>query len=158
MKRVIRSLPLVTGGLVALLLSSLATGGCGRSSGHTARATNIVEITAANFQSEVLASTKPVLVDFWAGWCPPCKALAPIIDEVARDYDGRVKVASVDVDAASALAQRYEIRAIPTVLMFRGGKVVDQFTGLRSKSEIQRQLDTLLAESGSSASTNAATR
>lgn len=145
-------------GLLALLLSSLATGGCKRSSGHAARATNIVEITEANFQSEVLASTKPVLVDFWAGWCPPCKALAPIIDEIAKDYDGRVKVASVDVDAAAALAQLFEIRAIPTVLMFRGGKVVDQFTGLRSKSEIQQQLDKLLTESGAARSTAAAAR
>ena len=157
MKRVFRPLPLLAGGLVAVLLS-LATGGCGRAAGRSARATNIVEITEANFQTEVLASTKPVLVDFWAIWCGPCKALAPIIDEIAKDYAGRVKVASVDVDAASSLAGRYEIRAIPTVLMFRDGKVVDQFTGLRSKSEIQRQLDKLLVETAAAASTNTAAR
>jgi thioredoxin 1 len=158
MIRVLKPLPLMAGGLVALLFSTLATGGCQRSAGHQIRATNIVEITEANFQNEVLASTKPVLVDFWAVWCGPCKALAPILDEVAKDYDGRVKVASVDVDVASKLAQRYEIRAIPTVLMFRGGQVVDQFTGLRSRGEIQRQLDRLLGESSSVALTNAAAR
>ena len=151
----------MAGGLVALLLVSLVTSGCRQSTAHSTRATNIVEITQANFQTEVLASTKPVLVDFWAIWCGPCKTLAPIIDEIAKDYDGRVKVASVDVDAASPLAERYEIRAIPTVLMFRGGKVVDQFTGLRSKSEIQRQLDKLLAEAvggAATASTNSSPR
>ena len=121
-------------------------------------APNIVTLTQENFAQEVLQSSTPVLVDFWGEWCPPCKALAPIIDEIAKAYDGRVKVASVDVDAASSIAGRYEIRAIPTVLMFRGGKVVDQFTGLRSKSEIQRQLDKLLAETAAATSTNTAAR
>src|SRR5689334_176242 len=155
MKWVFRPLPMMASGLFVLLLASLVAGGCDRGSGHGARATNIVAITEANFQNEVMASSKPVLVDFWAIWCGPCKALAPVIDEIAKDYDGRVKVASVDVDAVPALAERYEIRGIPTVLMFRSGKVVDQFTGLRSKSEIQRQLDKLLAEAGSAGSTNA---
>lgn len=159
MKLLFRPLPLLAAGLVIALLACLFTTGCQPSGGNQTHASNIVTVTEANFQSSVLDATKPVLVDFWASWCPPCKVLAPIIDEVAVAYDGRVVVAKVDVDAAPALAQRFGIAAIPTVLMFRGGKVVDQFTGVRSKAEIGRQLDKLLAESGAAnGATNVVTR
>ena len=132
----------------AVALVALGTSACRDTSrqGHGARNPNIVILTEKNFDSEVMASTKPVLVDFWASWCAPCRMLAPIIDEIATEYQGRVKVGSLDVDSAPALAERYQIQAIPAVLMFRGGKVADQFVGLRSKKEIQVQLDKLLSE------------
>jgi thioredoxin 1 len=158
MKHFIRPLPLLAGGIFALVTGCLMVGGCKRPSGAASHASNIVTVTEANFQSEVLASTKPVLVDFWAVWCPPCKALAPIIDEIAVEFDTRVKVAKVDVDTAPALAQRYGIQAIPTVLMFRDGKVADQFTGVRSKMEIQRQLEKLLPPDATGSPINEAAR
>ena len=140
------SLPIFAGILVSIVASA-----CRKSAGPAgdgARNPNIVILTEKNFDREVLAATNLVLVDFWATWCPPCKMLAPIIDEIATDYQGRVKVGSLDVDNAPALSERYQVQAIPTVLMFRGGKVADQFVGLRSKKEIQSQLDKLLAEAG----------
>ena len=153
MKRVWKVIPMTASAVSVALLMCVVASGCKDSgrTGHGSRATNIVTLTEANFQSEVIDSPKPVLVDFWATWCGPCRMLAPIINEIAKDYDGRVKVAAVDVDSAPSLAERYKVEALPTVMMFRGGKVVDQFVGLRSKREIQLQLDKLLAEAPANA-------
>ncbi len=101
----------------------------------------IVEVTDANFDQEVLQSAQPVMVDFWAAWCQPCKALAPLVDEVASAYSGRVKVAKMDVDRNAATPQRYGVRGIPTLLIFKGGKVAEQIVGYVPKERIQQALD-----------------
>jgi thioredoxin 1 len=88
-----------------------------------------VEITESNFTQEVLKSDKPVLIDFWAEWCGPCKMIAPVVEELAREYDGKLKVGKLDVDNHQAVAGQYGIRSIPTLLIFKGGKVVDQIVG-----------------------------
>ena len=92
-----------------------------------------------------------MLVDFWATWCGPCKVIAPVIEEIATDYHGRVKVAKLDVDTAPALAQKYGVQAIPTLLFFKDGKVIDQSLGVVSKRELQGKLDKLLPAAPSSA-------
>ncbi len=88
-----------------------------------------VTLTDDNFQTEVLSSDKPVLVDFWAEWCGPCKMIAPVVEELAREYDGTLKVGKVDVDANQKVSMQFGIRSIPTLLIFKGGKVVDQVIG-----------------------------
>src|SRR5438270_886507 len=106
---------------------------------------NIVTLTDGNFSQEVLKSPVPVLVDFWAEWCGPCKAVAPILDELATEYDGRVKIGKVDIDQWQALAAEYGIRAIPTLLVFKDGQVADQIVGLRSKRDFKSKLDRVAA-------------
>jgi len=101
----------------------------------------IVELTDANFDQMVLQSEQPVMVDFWAAWCGPCKALAPIVDEVATAYSGRVKVGKMDVDRNAATPMRYGVRGIPTLLIFKGGKVAEQIVGYVAKERIQQALD-----------------
>lgn len=88
-----------------------------------------VTLTDDNFQSEVLNADKPVLVDFWAEWCGPCKMVAPIVEELAKEYDGTLKVGKVDVDANQRVSMQFGIRSIPTLLIFKNGKVVDQVIG-----------------------------
>ncbi len=88
-----------------------------------------VEITDSNFQTEVLKSATPVLIDFWAEWCGPCKMIAPVVEELANEYQGKLKVGKVDVDNNQQVAMQYGIRSIPTLLIFKGGKVVDQLVG-----------------------------
>jgi thioredoxin 1 len=104
-------------------------------------ASNILTLTTENFDSEVLKSAKPVLVDFWAEWCGPCKMLAPILDELAGDYEGKVVIGKVDIDQHQNLAAQYGISAIPTLLLFQNGQVVDQMRGLRSKRDLKASLD-----------------
>ena len=105
----------------------------------------IIEVSDANFEQEVLQSEQPVLVDFWAAWCGPCKALAPAVDQVASEYAGKLKVAKVDVDRNTATAMRFGIRGIPALLVFKGGKVVDQIVGYVPKETIDRSLTKVLA-------------
>lgn len=100
-----------------------------------------LEISEANFEQEVLQSDKPVLVDFWAPWCGPCKALAPVIDELAADFDGRVKVTKVNTDDNVNVAQRYRISGIPSLLVFKNGEVVDQLVGAHQKAALSQMLE-----------------
>lgn len=102
---------------------------------------NIVVLTQDNFKSEVLESPVPVLVDFWAEWCGPCKMIAPILGELAEEYEGRVKIGKVDIDQEQGLAAEYGIRAIPTLLLFDKGQVADQIVGLRSKRDLKASFD-----------------
>ena len=103
----------------------------------------IIEINEANFESEVLKSKEPVLVDFWANWCGPCKMLAPVLDEIAREQAGRVKIAKVNVDENPTLAARFGIQSIPTLLYFAGGELRHQTTGAVTKKRIVSDLDAL---------------
>jgi thioredoxin 1 len=107
-------------------------------------AANIVTLTDANFKSEVLESTSPVLVDFWAEWCGPCKMLAPLLDELASDYDGKVKVGKVNVDEHQNLAAEYGIRAVPTMLVFKDGQVAEQMVGYKSRRDLKSTLDRVM--------------
>jgi thioredoxin 1 len=100
-----------------------------------------LEFTDANFDEAVLQSDRPVLVDFWAAWCGPCKALAPIMDELAADYDGKAKVGKVDTDANREISVRFSVSAIPTVILFHKGEIVQKFVGLRGKKDFQTALD-----------------
>lgn len=106
-------------------------------------ATRPVAVTDNDFVDEVLNSDTPVLVDFWAEWCGPCHALSPVIESLSDDYDGRVKVAKVDVDANRQVASQFGIRSIPTVMLFDRGQVVDTFVGVRPKSDYAASLDKL---------------
>jgi thioredoxin 1 len=101
----------------------------------------IVTLTQENFASEVLQSPTPVLVDFWAEWCGPCKAVAPILDELADEYDGKVKIGKVNIDEQQGVAAEYGIRAIPTLLLFSKGQVADQIVGLRSKRDLKSSFE-----------------
>ncbi|MFQ6048988.1 MAG: thioredoxin [Phycisphaerae bacterium] len=105
---------------------------------------NILELTEATFDQEVLNCDKPVLVDFWADWCMPCKALAPTMDELANEYAGRVKVTKVDTDAHRNLAVRYNITAIPTIILFQDGQIKKKFVGLTTKKDFKAALDQAL--------------
>jgi thioredoxin 1 len=102
----------------------------------------VMAFTDANFEQEVLQSDLPVLVDFWATWCAPCKAIAPLIDIVADEYAGKVKVGKVNVDESQATPAKFNVRGIPTLILFKGGAIVDQIVGQVPKS----QLDALLAK------------
>lgn len=101
-------------------------------------------ITAERFEEEVLKSELPVLVDFWAEWCGPCKALAPTIDAIAEEYAGKMKVYKLDVQTDASIASKYGISSIPTLLLFKNGEVVERIIGLRPKQDILSRIDPLL--------------
>src|SRR5262245_54854297 len=105
-----------------------------------------IELNETNFDREVLQSNQPVVVDFWAEWCGPCKMLAPVLDEVARELEGRATVAKVNLEDQPALAARFHIQSIPTLLYFSGGELRDQTVGVTSKKAIVTKLATLRAE------------
>ncbi|MDR2938309.1 MAG: thioredoxin [Prevotellaceae bacterium] len=103
-----------------------------------------LEITDANFEQEVLKSSKPVMVDFWATWCGPCRNIAPYIDELSKEYEGRAVVGKVDVDANDQIPLKYGIRNIPTILFFKNGELVDKMVGGAPKSAFEEKLKALL--------------
>jgi thioredoxin 1 len=102
---------------------------------------NASEFTEANFEQEVLQSNEPVLVDFWAPWCGPCRMIGPVIEELASEYSGSVKVGKVNIDDNPGPAQTYNVMNIPTLLLFHKGEVVDRFVGVQPKSKLQQALD-----------------
>ena len=102
---------------------------------------SIKHITNSNFDQEVIKSDKLVVVDFWATWCGPCRALGPVIDELADQYNGSVVVGKVNVDEESELSRRYKVMSIPTIILFKNGEVVDKVVGLRSKEDIIELID-----------------
>lgn len=104
----------------------------------------VLEVTDNNFDQMVLKSEQPIMVDFWAAWCGPCKALAPIVDEVATAYNGKVKVGKMDVDSSPVTPQRYGVRSIPTLLIFKNGQVQDQIVGFASRDKIEKALNNLV--------------
>ncbi len=105
----------------------------------------MIQLTSDNFAAEVLQGSSPIVVDFWAEWCGPCKALGPLLQELATEYDGRVRVGKVDVDSQQALATQYGIQSIPTLLFFAKGQVTEQVVGLRSKKDLKAKFDRLLS-------------
>jgi thioredoxin 1 len=104
---------------------------------------NVKEFTDGNFEAEVLNSPTPVLVDFWAEWCMPCRMLAPTIEKLAKDYGAKIKVGKVDTDANRDVSLKYGISAIPTVLLFQNGQVKEKFVGLQKEAKFKETLDTL---------------
>jgi thioredoxin 1 len=102
-------------------------------------------ITDENFEAEVAQSATPVLVDFGAAWCGPCRALAPIVEELATEFDGRLKVGTVDIDHARGVASKFAIMSVPTIIFFKGGKAVDKIVGLRPKAELKTKIQALIA-------------
>ena len=103
-----------------------------------------LEITDANFEEIVLKSDKPVMVDFWATWCGPCRMVGPIVDEISNDYDGKAVVVKIDVDANQEFAAKYGVRNIPTVLIFKNGEVVDKQVGVAPKATYTEKLEALV--------------
>ena len=106
---------------------------------------NVKEITSINFNDEVLKSDTPVLVDFWAEWCGPCRAIGPVVDEIANDYNGKVSVGKLNVDNENQLAMQYGVRSIPALLIFNNGTVVNQIVGAVPKNRITDILDTVIS-------------
>jgi thioredoxin 1 len=104
---------------------------------------SVSHITADKFDEEVIHSSQPVLVDFWAEWCGPCKAIAPILDEIAEEYKGRIRIAEIDLDVEEnqSIAQKYAIRSIPTLILFKDGVLEDQVVGLQTKMQLTQLLD-----------------
>ncbi len=105
----------------------------------------IIEVSDANFDSEVVNSDVPVLVDFWAPWCGPCRAIAPMVEEISASYAGKIKVGKMNVDENQSTTMKFGIRSIPTLIMFKGGEAVDQIIGAVPKSEIEQVVEKSLA-------------
>ena len=112
----------------------------------------VTEVSDANFEKEVLQSEQPVLVDFWAAWCGPCRALAPVVDQVASQYNGKLRVMKMDVDANTATPSRYGIRGIPALILFKGGQVADNIVGFVPKETIDRSIAKVLSAETSTVS------
>jgi len=122
------------------------TPACGHSTGESAKGTIFmkpIHVTEATFENEVSQSDKPVLIDFWATWCGPCRALSPVLDEIAAENGERFKIAKVDVDQNPGLASNFRVRSIPTLLFVKDGKLVDQQIGAISKKEIVKRLEAI---------------
>ena len=102
---------------------------------------NAAEFTDTNFQTEVLDSQQPVMVDFWAPWCAPCRMIGPVVEELAAEYRGSVKIGKLNIDDSPGAAQNYGISGIPTLLIFKGGDVVERFVGVPTKARLQQALD-----------------
>lgn len=105
---------------------------------------NVVEFTDAGFQTDVIGSQQPVLVDFWAPWCGPCKQLGPTIEELATTYSGRARIGKVNIDDNQQVASEYGISAIPTIIIFKGGQIVGRFSGITPKSKLSAAIDSHL--------------
>jgi thioredoxin 1 len=105
---------------------------------------NIVQVTDQNFESTVALAQQPVLVDFWATWCAPCKMLKPVIDELAVEYDGRVTIAEVDVDANPVTSSKFGVLSIPSLILFRNGKPAERIVGYKPKSYLKQRIDAVL--------------
>lgn len=105
---------------------------------------SVIVATSENFPTEVLASAQPVLVDFWAPWCGPCKMIAPVLDELATEYADKARIVKVNIDDHQDLAGQYNVRAIPTLLLFKSGQVIEQMVGMKSKRDLKLSLDRAL--------------
>ncbi len=102
---------------------------------------NVRELSESDFEAEVLQSDQPVLVDFWAPWCGPCRMVGPIVEELASENEGSAKVAKINIDDNQTLATNYQVSSIPTIMLFKGGEVVDRFVGVQPKNRLQQALD-----------------
>jgi len=101
----------------------------------------VLNVTADNFETEVVNSEQPVLVDFWAEWCGPCRMVGPVIDQLATQYDGKIKIGKLNVDDQGELASKFKVMSIPTIMLFKNGEVVEKVVGARSKDEFEKMID-----------------
>ncbi|MGI6332912.1 MAG: thioredoxin [Zhaonellaceae bacterium] len=105
---------------------------------------NIVQVSASNFKEEVLDADKPVLVDFWAAWCGPCRMIAPVVEQIAEEYNGKLKVAKLNVDENPSIASQYEVMSIPTLFVFKDGDVASRLIGYMPKDRLKQAIDQVL--------------